>query len=164
MVPYLNGKELSTHLQTVKINGDTIQDMKILHGHVPILFFVAANGLVVLPDFENLDESFSCRKELVPKPTDPSQIQCNRHFACIDKLSANRLVNGASNEDIVGKLAVQTKEEIQDMMKSDSRTEIVELILKNLVPKLGNNKLRYDPHIISKLRIQNNKSLKKLCA
>ena len=40
--------------------------------------------------------------------------------------------------------------------------EIVELILKNLVPKNGNNKLKHDPHeIISELRIQNNGSLKK---
>ena len=40
----------------------------------------------------------------------------------------------------------------------------MELIIKNLVPKFGNNKLKYDPHqITSKLRIQNNGSFKKLC-
>ena len=31
-------------------------------------------------------------------------------------------------------------------MESDSGTEIVELILKNLVPKFGDNKLKCDPH------------------
>ena len=31
---YLNGKESSTHVMTVKIDGDTIQDIKILHGQV----------------------------------------------------------------------------------------------------------------------------------
>ena len=55
LVPYLNGKELSTHLQTVKIDGDAIQDMKKLHGQVSIIFFVATNGLVILPNFESLD-------------------------------------------------------------------------------------------------------------
>ena len=60
---------------------------------------------------------------------------------------------------------MQTKEEIHDMMKSDSGMEIVGLILKNVVPKFGNNKLKHDPHqIMSKLRIQNNGSFKKLCA
>ena len=50
-------------------------------------------------------------------------------------------------------------------MISDSETEIVELTLKNLAPKFGNNKLKYDPHkITSKLRMQNNGSLKKSCA
>ena len=62
MVPYQNGKELSTHLMTVKITGDIIQDMKTSHGQVSILFFVATNGLVVLPDFDSLHESFSYRK------------------------------------------------------------------------------------------------------
>ena len=39
----------------------------------------------------------------------------------------------------------------------------MELILKNLLPKFGNNKLNCDSHqIISKLRIQNNGSFKKL--
>ena len=80
--------------------------MQTLHVQVSILFFVATNGLVVLLDFETLDEPFSYRKELVPKPTHPSHIQCNRHFEYIDKCLSNRLVNGATNEDVVGKLVV----------------------------------------------------------
>ena len=50
-------------------------------------------------------------------------------------------------------------------MKSDSGSEIVELILNNLEPKFGNNALKHDPHqIMSKLRIQNDGSFKKLHA
>ena len=50
-------------------------------------------------------------------------------------------------------------------MASDSGTEILEIVLKNLVPKFGNNALKHDWHqITSKLRIQNNTSFKKLCA
>ena len=50
-------------------------------------------------------------------------------------------------------------------MKSDSGTETVEKILKNLVPKFGNVKLKHDPHqIMPKLRTQNNGSFKKLHA
>ena len=50
------------------------------------------------------------------------------------------------------------------MMKSDSGTEILELVLKNLVLKFGNNKLKHDRHqIISRLRIQKNSSFKKVC-
>ena len=49
-------------------------------------------------------------------------------------------------------------------MASDSGTEILEIVLKNLVPKFGNNALKHDWHqITSKLRIQNNTSFKKLC-
>ena len=107
---------------TVKIDGDTIQDMKTLRGQMSILFFVATNGLVVLPDFDSLHESFSYRKELVPKPTHHTHLQCNINFKHVDKLIANRLVNGASDEEIFGKQVVQTKEEIQDTMKSDSGT------------------------------------------
>ena len=86
--------------------------MKTFHGQVNILFFVATNGLVALHDFDCIDESFSYCKELVLMPTHPSCLHCNMHFKCIDKLLANRLVNGASNEKTVGKIAVQTKEEI----------------------------------------------------
>ena len=75
------------------------------------MFFVGTNGLVVLPDFDSLDESFSYRKEIVPKLTYPSYLQYNRYFEHDDNLLANQLVNGASNKDINGKLAVQTKEE-----------------------------------------------------
>ena len=60
---------------------------------------------------------------------------------------------------------MQTKEEIQDVMKSNSGREVVELILKNLVPKFGNARLKHDPYqIASKLRIQNNGLFKKLHA
>ena len=127
-----------------------------------MLFFIVTNGLVVTPDFDSLNESFSHHKELVPKTTHPSYLQFNRKFEHIDTLLSNQLVKSAIDENIARKLTVQTKEEMQDMMKSDSVIEIVELILKNLVPKLGNNKLKCYPHqIISELHIQNNGSLKK---
>ena len=108
----LNGEELSTHLIIVKIDGDTIQDMKKFHRHAWILFFVATNDLVVLPDFDSPDESSSYRKELVSKTTHHSCLQHNSHFEHVDKLLANRLVNSASDENIVGKVTVQTKEVI----------------------------------------------------
>ena len=50
------------------------------------------------------------------------------------------------------------------MMKSDSRTEALELVINNLVLKFGNNELKNDRHqIASKLRMKNNDSFKKLC-
>ena len=51
------------------------------------------------------------------------------------------------------------------MMESDSRREILELVLKNLVPKISYNKLKHDRHqITSELRMNNNRSFKKLYA
>ena len=55
-------------------------------------------------------------------------------------------MSSASDEDVIGKLATQTKEEIKETMKLDSWIKILELVLKNLVPKFGNNKLKHDPH------------------
>ena len=53
---------------------------------------------------------------------------------------------------IAGNFVAQTKEDVEDEMKSDSRTEIVEQVLTNLVPKFGNSKLKCDPrHVASKL-------------
>ena len=47
-------------------------------------------------------------------------------------------------------------------MKLDSRREIVELILKNLVPKFGKNQLKHDPHqTMPELCAQNDRPLKK---
>ena len=72
-------------------------------------------------------------------------------------------MSGSSDEAIVKKLVVQTKEETKEMIKSDSGTEIAKPILKNLVPKFRNNKLKYDPHqIISNLVAQNNGPFKNL--
>ena len=50
----------------VKIEGNAIQDMKMLHGQVSILFFVATISLVVLPDFDSINKSFFYLKESVP--------------------------------------------------------------------------------------------------
>ena len=53
---------------------------------------------------------------------------------------------------IAGHFVAQTKEDVEDEMKSDSRTEIVEQVLTNLVPKFGNSKLKCDHrHVASKL-------------
>ena len=112
MAPYLNGKESSAHLSTVKIDGDSTQHMRMLCGQVSILLFFATSGLALIPDFYSGDELFSRHKELVPRLTHHSFLQCNRHFECINKLLANRLVNGASDKDIVGELSVQPKKEI----------------------------------------------------
>ena len=90
MVNWLNGEEFSTHLTAVKIDGETIQDAKTLNRHASILFFIATNGLAVLPDFDSLDDSFSHHKELVPKTTQPSCLQFNMQFKHIDKLLSNQ--------------------------------------------------------------------------
>ena len=161
----LSGKELSKHLSTLEIEDDTIQDMKILHRQVPILFFITTNGLVVLLDFESADESLSYYKELILRPTHHSYYLCNRCFEYIDKLLANGLRSSAREEDVIRKMETQTKEEIKDMTKLDSGIEILELVLTFLVPKFGNNKLKHDRHqITSKLRNQNNGSFKIVCA
>ena len=86
--------------------------MKILHGQVPILFFVTTNGLVALLNVESIDESFSYSKELVLWPTRPSCYLHDRHFKHIDKLLANGVRSSASDEDVIGKMTTQTKEEI----------------------------------------------------
>ena len=53
---------------------------------------------------------------------------------------------------ITGNFIAQTKEDVEDEMKSDSRTEIVEQVLTNLVPKFSNSKLKCHPrHVASKL-------------
>ena len=72
-------------------------------------------------------------------PIHPSCLKRNRNFENIEKFLANRLVSSANDEDSVRKLTTQTKEEIQCTMKLDSRMEIAESILRNLVPKFGDD-------------------------
>ena len=58
---------------------------------------------------------------------------------------------------------MQTKWEIQDMIESNSGKDIAWLILKNLVPKFGNKKLKHDTRQnICKIFIQKNGSFNKL--
>ena len=58
---------------------------------------------------------------------------------------------------VTGNVVAQTKEDVEDEMKSDSRTCIVEQVLTNLVPKFSNSKLKCDPHHVAfKLGAQNN--------
>ena len=62
-------------------------------------------------------------------------------------------MNISNNEAVIGNLVAQTNEDIEDEMKLDSRTQILDQVLKNLVPKFGNTKLTCNPHhIVSKLR------------
>ena len=106
MVTCLNGEEFSTHLTIVKIDGDTIQDVTSLNRHESMLFVIATNGLVVLPGFDSLNDSFSYHKELVPKTTHPLYLQFNSHLEHVDKLLSNQLLKSAIDENVAKKLTV----------------------------------------------------------
>lgn len=68
------------------------------------------NSLVVIANFDSIDDSFLFRKELVPETTHTSHCVFNRKFDHAAKSLASALVSSASNKAITGKLAMQAKE------------------------------------------------------
>ena len=65
-VKSLNAKALDSHLENLKLAGDSTQDMTLLHSNIALLMCVGTDSIVEIPQFDDVDESFSCRIFLVP--------------------------------------------------------------------------------------------------
>ena len=79
-VKLLNTKALHCHLDNLKMSGDSTQDMILLHSNVTLLVYVGTDGIVELPNFDNIDESFDYKHFLVPQSTEPEHQLCKRHY------------------------------------------------------------------------------------
>ena len=152
-VKFLDTKNLNSHLENLKITGDTIQDMMLLHSNVKMIVFVGTNGTVDLPLFENLNESFSYRKFLVPQNSSPDYVICRKHYDYFAILIASRLKNGLADNSIILPKAKEAKAELELFRKSSDGFDMAWSVISHLVPRLGHNSLKYDPAtIINTLR------------
>lgn len=83
--------------------------MCVFYFGIALLIYDRTNGLVTIPDFENINESFSFRKELLSQPKHPSYNNCLQDYTYIDRLLANRLNLGLGNKDIISYDATKTR-------------------------------------------------------
>ena len=111
-----------------------------------MIVFTGSKGLASLPKFDDIDRKFSFKKSLVPQSTHPSYDHCFRHYDYMDRLIANKLQNGLCHESIISKQARETQLELENFRKSLNGFEMVEAIIKRVVPRLGQNALKYDPY------------------
>ena len=67
----LNTKEISTQLSAIKLSSNSMQSMTLFYANVALMAYAGTYGVVLLPEFKNIDENFRHRDELVPPPTHP---------------------------------------------------------------------------------------------
>ena len=67
----MSTKALDLHVDNLKILGDTIQVITLPHSNFIILVFIVTNSLGELPNFDEIDEHFSCKHFFVPQNSVP---------------------------------------------------------------------------------------------
>lgn len=121
-----------------------------------MMIFVGTHGTVSLPMFENIDEHFDFRNELVPKPTHPNYQTCLNHYYFMDKLLANRINVGVTDAEIMSNNSKETKLTLNDYYVSTNGFDVSWAVISGLAPRLGNNNVNYDPISLIKTLIVKN--------
>ena len=129
-----------------------------------MMVFVGTHGIVSLPDFDNSDESFDFREELVPKPSHP----CHRAYfawcSYMDKMLANLINIGMCNEEAMSYNAKETNCILDDYCMSIRGFEMTWAITSGLAPRPGVSDVNCDPStLIKTLVAKNGGSRKKFC-
>ena len=55
-VKSLNAKALDSHLDNLKLAGDSMQDVTLLRSNIEFLTRVGTDGIVEMPQFDDIDE------------------------------------------------------------------------------------------------------------
>ena len=87
--------------------------MALLYGNICILIFIATNGIAILDDFNNIDNTFSYRNILVSPLTNSLCDNCVKYCNFVARFIASWLVNGSNNATIIFSLAEELFEEIE---------------------------------------------------
>ena len=90
-VNYVETKALDSHLDNLKFLGDTMQDMTLFHSNVSLMVCVGTNGLVELPCFDDIDDTFSCKQFLVPQNSEQEHSTCKNNYDHLAILITSRL-------------------------------------------------------------------------
>ena len=105
-------KALDSHLDNLNFLGDTMQDMTLFHSNVSLTVCVGTNGLVELPHFDDIDETFSCKKFLVPQNSEQEHSTCKNNYDHLAILIASRLKNGLHDPTIISSKAKEAKSDL----------------------------------------------------
>ena len=57
-IKYLNTKVIDCHLDNLKVSGDSIQGLMLLHSNTSLLIYVGTCFIVEIPNFDAVDELF----------------------------------------------------------------------------------------------------------
>ena len=96
-------------IKNIRIENDVTQSMSLFYNNEELAMFVGSNGLVSLPKFEDIDESFNFKAYLVPPTNHYDYPRHVHHYECVDKLLSNRLRHGIGNNEIIYNEAKETK-------------------------------------------------------
>ena len=90
-VNFLNKKALDSHLDNLKISGDSMQDVTLLNSEISLLNCIVTNGLVDLPIFNEIDENFSYKHFFVPQNSESEYSTYKNNYDYFSMLVAPRL-------------------------------------------------------------------------
>ena len=68
-----------------------MQSMALFYSTTTMMVFVGTHGIVSLPDFDYIDESFDFLNELATKPSHPDHHACFTRYSHMCKLLVNRM-------------------------------------------------------------------------
>ena len=66
--------------ENLELARDSMQDMMLLYSNVALLTRVGTDGIVDVLHFDDISESFSYERFLVPKNSESEHPACKRHF------------------------------------------------------------------------------------
>ena len=121
-----------------------------------MMAFDGTYGIVFMPDFDSIDESFDFRNELVPKLSHPDHHACFSRCSCVEKLLANRISIGMENKEIASDDAKETKSIMDDYCMPIRGFEMTCDIISGLVPRLGTKNTNHDPTTLKKTLVAKN--------
>ena len=144
-VKSLNTKALDIHLDNLKLAVDLTQEMMLLHSNVALLTCVGTDGIVEIPPFEDIEESFSHKRCLAPQTSAAEHHACKCHYDYFTMLMASRLKNGLQDSSIMCNKAKEVRLLLDLHNESSDGLGIILTILQHLVPRLGHHALEHDP-------------------
>lgn len=136
--------------------------MALLYSNICILIFTATNGITMLDNFNDIDNTFSYRNMLVSPLTNSLYDDFKKYCNFVARFVASWLVNGLNNATIIFSLAEKLFEEIELNTYSKDGFLIILSIIQKIVLRLRLNKSDYNTiNLLSTLIVTNNSSFRK---
>jgi len=135
--------------------------MALLYSNIYILIFTATNGITMLDNFNNINNTFSYRNMLVSPLTNSLYDDFKKYCNFVARFVASWLVNSLNNATIIFSLAEKLFEEIKLNTYSKDRFLIILSIIQKIVLRLRLNKSDYNTiNLLSTLIVTNNSSFR----
>ena len=102
----------------LKLAGDSMQVMMLIHSNIAFLMWIVTDDIVEIPRFDDIDESFSCKRFLVPQNSESECPTCKRNYDYFAIWIASRLKNSLQDAYVFSPKTKEVRSELYLREKS----------------------------------------------